>query len=90
MPRSRFVREVLESLLDYVKLLFMVVIMARFAWVLLVSLLLHLSLLEAVSTWGAWREAPEPEPVKASVGVKIVRPKPMVHKPVKPQLSKVS
>ena len=52
VPRSRFVREVLESLLDYVKLLFMVVIMARFAWVLLVSLLLHLSLLEAVSTWG--------------------------------------
>jgi hypothetical protein len=58
---------------------------SRFGWGVLGSLLLHLLLLGAISTWGAWQEAPEPEPVRASVGVTIVRPKPVVRKPVKPK-----
>ena len=57
---------------------------SRFGWGVLGSLLLHLLLLGAISTWGAWQEAPEPEPVRASVEVTIVRPKPVVRKPVKP------
>ena len=56
---------------------------SRFGWGVLGSLLLHLLLLGAISTWGAWQEAPEP--VRASVGVTIVRPKPVVRKPVKPK-----
>ena len=57
---------------------------SRFGWGVLGSLLPHLFLLGAISTWGAWQQAPEPEPVKASVGVTIIRPKPVVPKPVKP------
>ncbi|MDP7463822.1 MAG: hypothetical protein QF614_04980, partial [SAR324 cluster bacterium] len=50
---------------------------SRFGWGVLGSLLAHLLLLGAISTWGAWQEAPEPEPVRASIGVTIVRPKPV-------------
>ncbi len=63
---------------------------SRFGWGVLGSLLLHLLLLGAISTWGAWQETPEPEPVRASVGVTIVRPKPVVRKPVKPKPAKAS